>query len=93
MIIAELSKFYKDDQEVLDIVTGMDIERILMKEFKIVKSDFAPGEWKAMINRCSQRIKRQTMYHRLAALVQDDIIESIGTSGNLDVLTERNRHW
>jgi hypothetical protein len=88
---AELTKLYKADQEVLDIVTGMDIERVLMNEFKIQKDDFAPGEWSAMITRCAQRIRRQTMYPCLVKLVLDDLIESIGTSGNVETVAARNR--
>lgn len=89
----ELNSLYREDQEVLDIVTSMDIELVLQREFKILKKDFAPGEWNAMIARCAQRIKRQTMYKALAKLVWDDMVEWIGTSGNLETMTKRNRKW
>jgi hypothetical protein len=93
MTVREICKLYKEDQEVLDIVTGMDIERILNKEFKLRRDDFAPGEWTALLNRCAQRIRRQTMYVRMVKLVQDDLIESNATSGNLETLAQRNRRW
>ena len=91
--VGKLNKLYKEDQEVLDIVTSMDIELVLQREFKILKKDFAPGEWAAMITRCAQRIRRQTMYSALAKLVWDDLVESIGTSGNLETMAKRNQRW
>jgi hypothetical protein len=87
----ELNSLYREDQEVLDIVTSMDIELVLQREFKILKKDFAPGEWNAMIARCAQRIKRQTMYKALAKLVWDDMIEAIGTLGDMNIIRDRNR--
>ena len=89
--VGKLNKLYTEDQEVLDIVTSMDIELVLQREFKILKKDFAPGEWQTMIARCSQRIKRQTMYSSLAKLIWDDMIESIGTLGDVNIIRDRNR--
>lgn len=77
MLISEIHKLYRSNEEVVSLITTEDIEVILTQQLGLKKSDFEINFWDEIVSRCHKAISNHITEKLLFNLMGKELSEFV----------------